>query len=107
MIAAIVSLGLAFGAAYPRLDTKNAAQIATGFGGIVYMVSCLALIAVVIALEIWPVSRLFWQRYATMPLSSGETVAVALAFALVAVGTAVVWEGGRRVALRALADLPF
>ena len=32
VIAAIVSLGLAFGAAYPQLDTQNAAQIATGFG---------------------------------------------------------------------------
>jgi len=32
VVAAIVSLGLAFGAAYPRVDTQNGRQIATGFG---------------------------------------------------------------------------
>jgi ABC-2 type transport system permease protein len=51
MIAAIVSMGLAFGAVYPRLDTQNAAHIATGFGAIVYMVSSLGFIALVVALE--------------------------------------------------------
>src|SRR5439155_1081805 len=39
LMAAVVSLGLAFGAAYPRLDTQNAAQIATGFGAILYMLA--------------------------------------------------------------------
>src|SRR6185503_10277336 len=48
LLAAIVSLGLAFGAAYPRLDTQNAAQIATGFGAILYMLACFALIALVV-----------------------------------------------------------
>lgn len=105
VIGAIVSLGLAFGAAYPRLDTKNAAQIATGFGGVVYMVSCLGLIAAVIALEIWPVSRLFWQHLAAPPLARGESVAITLAFALTAATTVAVWEMGRRAALRALANL--
>src|SRR5439155_269498 len=58
LMAAVVSLGLAFGAVYPRLDTQNAAQIATGFGAILYMLACLGLIALVVALEAWPVSRL-------------------------------------------------
>jgi ABC-2 type transport system permease protein len=104
-VAAIVSLGLAFGAAYPRLDSTNAAQIATGFGGVAYMVSCLALIAAVIALEVWPVSRLFWRRFASAPLGSVETVAVALAFTVVVVGTLATCAVAHRVALRALAAL--
>src|SRR5262249_56824249 len=58
LMAAVVSLGLAFGATYPRFDTQNAAQIATGFGAILYMLACLGLIALVVALEAWPVARL-------------------------------------------------
>jgi ABC-2 type transport system permease protein len=106
VVAAIVSLGLAFGAAYPRLDTKNAAQIATGFGGVVYMVSCFALIAAVTALEIWPVSRLFWRRLSAAPPTEGEMILIAAIFGLIAAGTLAVWAAARRAALRALARLP-
>jgi ABC-2 type transport system permease protein len=104
-VAAIVSLGLAFGAAYPRLDSTNAAQIATGFGGIAYMVSCLALIAAVIALEAWPVSRLFWRRFAAAPLGDGEMLVVTALFAAVAVGTLATCAVGRSAALRAMAAI--
>lgn len=105
VIAAIVSLGLAFGAAYPRVDTQNAAQIATGFGGLVYMVTCLALIFAVIALEAWPVSRLFWARFAAQPIGGGETAAIAASFGAVTALTATAWVLGRRSALRSLAHL--
>jgi ABC-2 type transport system permease protein len=105
VIAAIVSLGLAFGAAYPRLDSTNAAQIATGFGGVVYMVSCLGLIAVVIAVEAWPVARLFWSRLAAVPLGGLETAFIATGFAIVAVGTTAVTALARRSALRYFAAL--
>ena len=105
VVAAIVSLGLAFGAAYPRLDTQNAAQIATGFGGLVYMVTCLGLIFAVIALEAWPVSRLFWSRFAAQPIDDGETTAIAISFAAVTAVTVAAWALGRRSALKSLAHL--
>jgi ABC-2 type transport system permease protein len=105
VIAAIVSLGLAFGAAYPRFDSRNAAQISTGFGGVVYMLSCLGVIAAVVALEAWPVSRLFWHGAAAVPVGGVERVVIALAFAAVAGGTTVLWEIGRQAALRHLRDL--
>jgi len=105
LIAAIVSLGLAFGAAYPRLDTQNAAQIATGFGGVIYMVTCLALIAVVVALEAWPISRLFWHQFAPFPVSGGEQAAIGIAFSGVAVVTLVTWAVARRTAIRHFARL--
>ena len=106
VVAAIVSLGLAFGAAYPRFDTQNAAQIATGFGGVVYMVSCLGVIAAVAALELWPVSRLFWHRAAAFPLRQGEVTMVAAAFGAVLVLTVLITALARRAALRSLAQLP-
>jgi ABC-2 type transport system permease protein len=88
LVAAIVSLGLAFGAAYPRFDTLNPAQIATSFGALVYMVTCLGLIALVVALEAWPVSRVFWYRVGRAPLGAREVAVVAAALAAV-VGSTV------------------
>ena len=105
VVAAIVSLGLAFGAAYPRVDTQNAAQIATGFGGLIYMVTCLGLIAAVIALEAWPVSRIFWSRFASQPINGGETAAIAISFGAVTALTMTTWALGRRSALKSLAHL--
>jgi len=101
LMAAVVSLGLAFGAAYPRFDTQNAAQIATGFGAILYMLACLGLIALVVALEAWPVTRLLRQAR-TGTFLVGDVVQAVSAGG----GTAaVVFAVARRRALRALARL--
>ncbi len=105
VVAAIVSLGLAFGAAYPRVDTQNAAQIATGFGGLIYMVTCLGLIFAVIALEAWPVSRLFWARFAARPIGGGESAAIAISFGAVTLLTVTAWALARRSALKSMAHL--
>ncbi len=105
VIAAITSLGLGFGAAYPRFDTRNPAQIAMGFGGLVYMVMSIALITVVVVLETWPVRRLFWQRYRLGPLSGPEQIGIGVAFAAVVVVTGTTWALARRMGLRHLARL--
>jgi ABC-2 type transport system permease protein len=105
LVAAVVSLGLAFGAIYPKLDTQNAAQVATGFGAILYMLACVALIAVVTALEAWPVSRLFWQAHRHVPLDSGEVVGVVLGLGAALALPALVFVLARRRGLVALGRL--
>ncbi|HTS89061.1 MAG TPA: hypothetical protein VMG41_11265 [Gemmatimonadales bacterium] len=55
MTFAISALALGFGALFPRFDTENAAQIPTGFGGMVYMMSAIILLGVVLVLEAAPV----------------------------------------------------
>jgi ABC-2 type transport system permease protein len=52
---ALSSLALGFGAFFPRFDTENAAQIPTGFGGMVYMMSAIVLLGLVLMLEATPV----------------------------------------------------
>lgn len=59
MTLGITSLGVGLGAAFPRFRYENAAQIPTGFGGIVYMLVTLLFIGTVIVLEAWPVYRIF------------------------------------------------
>jgi len=45
---AIGALALSFGALFPQFETENAAQIPTSFGGLVYMMATVAVLALVI-----------------------------------------------------------
>jgi ABC-2 type transport system permease protein len=55
---AVSALALTFGVFYPQFGTANAAQIPTSFGGVVYMMSSMILLAVVIMIEAIPVTAL-------------------------------------------------
>jgi len=79
---AVSALALTFGVFYPQFGTENAAQIPTSFGGIVYMMASLSLLAVVIMIEAVPVAAYLraWQR--------GEPASITPE--LVAAGAAVV-----------------
>jgi ABC-2 type transport system permease protein len=76
------ALALSFGALYPQFGTENAAQIPTSFGGLVYMMSSLCLLAAIIMIEAVPVtSYLRDQRYSQQPVG----VTPELVFAAIAV----------------------
>jgi ABC-2 type transport system permease protein len=53
---AVSALALSFGVFYPQFGTENAAQIPTSFGGVVYMMASLCLLALVIMIEAIPVT---------------------------------------------------
>jgi len=56
---ALTGLGIGLGAVYPRFETENLAQVATGFGGMIYMILSALFVALVVLLEAWPVYLLF------------------------------------------------
>ncbi|HEY8257144.1 MAG TPA: hypothetical protein VIG08_05770 [Gemmatimonadales bacterium] len=60
---AVSALAVSFGVFYPQFGTENAAQIPTSYGGVVYMMASLTLLAVVIMIEAVPVTALLrsWQ----------------------------------------------
>jgi ABC-2 type transport system permease protein len=68
MTFAIASLAIGFGTIFPQFETENAAQIPTSFGGLLFMMTSVALIGVVITLEARPV-------YAYLSARSFGTVA--------------------------------
>jgi ABC-2 type transport system permease protein len=78
------ALALSFGALYPQFGTENAAQIPTSFGGLVYMMSSLSLLAAIIMVLAAPVTAylrigLYGGRLATiLPelLAAGALVAI-------------------------------
>jgi ABC-2 type transport system permease protein len=59
---AVTALALCFGALFPRFRTENAADIATGFGGLVFMMTSISYLAIVIGMEAWPVYMFLRQR---------------------------------------------
>jgi len=55
----LVSIGIGLGAMYPKFKHENIAQVATGFGGLVYMIISALFMASVIVLESYPVYIVF------------------------------------------------
>jgi ABC-2 type transport system permease protein len=78
---AIAGLAMAVGTLYPRFETENAAQIPTSFGGLVFMMSAIALIAVVVVLEARPVYVYLGARAFGTP---GDSIEMVLGFGLAA-----------------------
>jgi ABC-2 type transport system permease protein len=88
---AVSALALAFGVFYPQFGTENAAQIPTSFGGIVYMMASLSLLAVVIMIEAVPVTAQLraWQRGEHLTATPEILIAGALVLALCAGATLI------------------
>ncbi|HTE48200.1 MAG TPA: hypothetical protein VK636_23345, partial [Gemmatimonadaceae bacterium] len=99
MTLAIAGLAVGFGTLFPQFETENAAQIPTSFGGLVFMMSAVALIGGVVILEARPVySYLGAQAFGT-PADPAE---MAIGFGLAVVLCATATLGPIRVALRRL-----
>jgi ABC-2 type transport system permease protein len=58
----LTALGVGLGAVYPRFFYENAAQIAAGFGGIIYMITGLIYIGLSIVIEARPVYVYFREQ---------------------------------------------
>jgi ABC-2 type transport system permease protein len=86
------ALALSFGALYPQFGTENAAQIPTSFGGLVYMMSSLSLLALIIMIEAGPVTDyLRDQRYAEQPVGiTTQLVTAAAAVVLICVAATII-----------------
>jgi ABC-2 type transport system permease protein len=68
MTLAVAGLALGLGTLFPQFETENAAQIPTSFGGLIFMMSSIAMIGAVIVLEARPV-----YSYLSAQAFGGET----------------------------------
>ena len=85
------ALALSFGVFYPQFGTENAAQIPTSYGGVVYMMASLTLLAVVIMIEAVPVAtRLRATQFGLEETGSSELVLSGLAVVAVCVSATIV-----------------
>jgi ABC-2 type transport system permease protein len=97
MTLAIAGLAIGFGTFFPQFETENAAQIPTSFGGLVFMMSSVALIGVVVILEARPVyTYLSAQAYGTASDTVGMVVGFGLSALICAVATLAPIEAALR-----------
>jgi ABC-2 type transport system permease protein len=75
---AACALALTFGVYFPQFGTENAAQIPTSFGGVVYMMASLTLLAVVIMIEAIPVTAHLRAAHQGLPPRSASDLWLAL-----------------------------
>jgi ABC-2 type transport system permease protein len=102
MTLAIAGLAIGMGTLFPRFETENAAQIPTSFGGLVFMMSAIALIGVVVVLEAKPVYTYLGSRaFGT----AGDVAEMVAGFGLAAVVCAAATVIPVTVALRRLERL--
>src|SRR6476659_8860535 len=72
MTIALCGMALGFGTLFPQFETENAAQIPTSFGGLVFMIAAIGLIASVVVLEARPVYGYLAARLYGTPTSMAE-----------------------------------
>ena len=87
---AISAMALGFGALYPQFETENAAQIPTSFGGLVFMMTTVALLAAVIVVEAIPVYGYLQAIYQGRPVRIDGTMVAAFAGVVAICGVATV-----------------
>ncbi len=85
---ALVSLGIGLGGVYPRFRFENITQVATGFGGLVYMIISALFMAVIIVLESVPVYIIFMADLRKIKITPVQWALIACAFILVIAITA-------------------
>ena len=85
LVFGIVALGVGLGAVYPNFRHENIAQVATGFGGLVYMIISSIFIALVIMLEAGPVYTILSTHFRGQEISHFQWIWIVGSFILVIV----------------------
>ncbi|MHB8137620.1 MAG: putative ABC transporter permease subunit [Smithellaceae bacterium] len=81
LVPAVVALAVGLGARYPDFKSENPAMTATSFGGLLFMLLSLGLIALVIILEAGPVYRIFMVKMHGLSFSILQIIRFVLSFA--------------------------
>jgi ABC-2 type transport system permease protein len=96
---------LAVGAAYPKFEADNAAKVAAGIGGLVYMIVCMSFIGAVVVLEAWPVYAIFMSRLHETPLAVSTQMSIVASLGAALLLTIGVFIGSARYGVRWLRAL--
>lgn len=104
MVFGIVALAIGYGALYPNFTCQNIAQVASGFGGVLFMIVSSLFIGVIIVLEAGPVYVLFVSNVRGQPVSTYQWMLITLSFttAFLINAAAVFWP--MKIGLKALRE---
>ncbi len=87
MTIGITGLGIGLGALYPRFEIDNPAKIATGFGGVLYMILAVVWILFLLLLTLLPIRHLFWSQAQGVPLTFFQQMQILLCVVIGIVAT--------------------
>ncbi len=105
MTVGITSLGMGCGARFPRFNAENVAQVATGFGGMFYMILAMVFIVLVVMLEARPVYLFFMAQFRGIPLNGWELAEMWALLAAAVLLTVLVAILPMRLGLKSLSRL--
>jgi len=100
---AVGGLALGMGVLYPQFETENAAQIPTSFGGLVFMMAAVSLLALIIVIEAVPVAEQLSAWQAGEPAGWPPSLLLAMGAVVLVCSLATVLP--LRMALRRLSAL--
>jgi len=81
----ITGLGVGMGSMHPRFRYENAAQISSGYGGVIYMITAMGFIGAVVVLLAWPTYVFLSAQY-----RGGTVDALGWTFSVVCICAAVI-----------------
>ncbi len=100
--AAIVGLAVGLGAAYPRFDAVDGAQVVTGYGGFLFMVLSALLVLLSVTVLAWPVYHSFRAEWFGWGVGASQWGGVAGGLTAVAGLSAIALFGAMRSGCRRL-----
>ncbi|MEJ2725489.1 MAG: hypothetical protein P8175_12745 [Deltaproteobacteria bacterium] len=100
----IVALGMGFGAIYPKFEYQNIAQVATGFGGLMYMIFSASFMGLIIVLEAGPVYIIFMANVKGRAITPMEWLFIIPCFVMVVAVTAFAVYKPMKTGLEALSQ---
>jgi len=100
----IVAMGMGFGAIYPKFEYQNIAQVATGFGGLMYMIFSALFMGLIIVLEAGPVYIIFMAHVKGAPITPMEWLFIIPCFFMVLVIIAFAVYKPMKIGLEALSQ---
>jgi ABC-2 type transport system permease protein len=104
----LTAMGVGLGAVYPRFSYENAAEIAAGFGGIIYMIISLIYVGVTIVIEARPVYIYFSGKVVPgLPGHGGLATSLIISSLLVLAVNAVVFVVPMRLGRIRLSRMEF
>lgn len=88
----ITGMGVGMGAMHPRFHVENAAQISVSYGGVVYMIAALGVIAGSVVILVTPTVAIFQERLHNQPVSDFLWGALFVALVIITAGSvALAW----------------
>ncbi|MDR1677588.1 MAG: hypothetical protein LBS44_04265 [Deltaproteobacteria bacterium] len=98
----LCALGVGLGARFPRFETENLAQVPTGYGGLIFMVTSSLSLILIIGLSAWPVVRYLQITRRMLKMGSKEIILIPLLALLVLLLAWQLWRRPFRMGREAL-----